>query len=166
MGLNSDEEDEASDDIEEEDDEFIHDILGSDENEDNESEDIVSLDKDDDNLNVPESDKEVSKDDAELSEVHSEELVNKGKGPAATSEDITEDDPDDVPLAQKRKELRRNPAADAPSKGLHPDDLLERFKQSTGTPGTSSAPKGKGMRVKQGVKKPPRKNPIPSKHVG
>ncbi|GAA0153734.1 hypothetical protein LIER_37727 [Lithospermum erythrorhizon] len=118
MGLNSDEEDEAPEDIEEDDDESIHDVLGSDENEDHDSED--------------------------LSEGHSVESVNKGKGPGATSEDIAEDDSDDVPLAQKRKDLRRNPTVDAPN------DLLERFKQSTGTTGTSSAPKSTGMRVKRG----------------
>ncbi|GAA0158614.1 hypothetical protein LIER_15587 [Lithospermum erythrorhizon] len=160
MGLNSDEEDEASKDLEEEDDESIHDVLGSDENEDNDSEDVVSLDKDDDSLDVPESDKEVPKDDAELSKGHSEEPVNKGKGPAATSEDIAEDDLDNIPLAQKRKELRQNPTTDAP------DDLLERFKQSTGTRDTSSAPKGIGVRVKHGIKKPPKNNPFPTEHVG
>ncbi|GAA0185560.1 hypothetical protein LIER_32848 [Lithospermum erythrorhizon] len=65
--------------------------------------------------------------------------MNKGKGPTTTLEDIAEDDSNDVLLAQKRKELRRNPAADA-----H-DDLLEWFKQSTSTPGTSSTPKGTGV---------------------
>ncbi|GAA0170177.1 hypothetical protein LIER_24490 [Lithospermum erythrorhizon] len=101
MGLNFDEEDEASEDIEEEDDESIHDILGSDENKDNDSKDGVSLDNDDDNLDIPKFDKEVLKDDAELSEGHSEEPVNKGKGPAATSEDIAEDDSNDVPQCRR-----------------------------------------------------------------
>ncbi|GAA0173786.1 hypothetical protein LIER_27331 [Lithospermum erythrorhizon] len=132
----------------------------SDENEDNDSQDVVSLNKDDDSLDVLESDKEVSKDDAELSEGHSKEPVNKGKGPTTTFEDIAKSDSDDVPLAQKRKELKRNPAADAP------DDLLERFKQSTSRTGTSSAPKGIGIRVKHGFKKPLIKNPFPTKHVG
>ncbi|GAA0168988.1 hypothetical protein LIER_23565 [Lithospermum erythrorhizon] len=99
LGLNSDEEDEAIEAIEEEDDKSIHDVLGSDENKDHDSEYVVSLDKDDDSLDVSDSDKEVSKDDDELSEGHSEEPVNKGKGSAATSEDIEEDDLDDVPLA-------------------------------------------------------------------
>ncbi|GAA0165186.1 hypothetical protein LIER_20651 [Lithospermum erythrorhizon] len=144
MGLNSKEEVEASEDIEEKDDESIHNALESDENEDSDSEEEVSLDKDDDILDVPEFDKEVPKDDAELSEEYSKEHVNKGKGPTTTSEDIAEDDSDDVPLAQKRKELRGNLAADAI------DDLLERFKQPIGTPGTCSAPKGTRMSVKHG----------------
>ncbi|GAA0186697.1 hypothetical protein LIER_33985 [Lithospermum erythrorhizon] len=122
MGLNSDEEDEASEDIEEEDDESIHDVLGSDENSSPPKKGgnlfLLFQTKNPKCLDVPESDKEVSKDDTELSEGHSEELVKKGKGPVATSEDRAKDDSDDVLLAQKKKELRRNPAADAPQKAF------------------------------------------------
>ncbi|GAA0159991.1 hypothetical protein LIER_38956 [Lithospermum erythrorhizon] len=65
MGLNSDEEAEGSNDIEDED--STEDVLGCDEDEDNDSEDAKTLEKDDDILNVPKSDKDVSKNDAEIS---------------------------------------------------------------------------------------------------
>ncbi|GAA0168728.1 hypothetical protein LIER_23380 [Lithospermum erythrorhizon] len=167
MGLNSNEEDEELDNIEGEDDEFAQDVLGSDEDGENDSVDAQTLKKDDDSLDVPESDKEVSKDDAELSEGHSEEPMDKRKDSTENSEEVVEDDSDNVPLVKKRKELRQNKPADAEtSEGINPSELLGRFKQSTGILGSSSAPKGKCMRVNNGVKKPPRKNPIPTKHVG
>ncbi|GAA0162602.1 hypothetical protein LIER_39439 [Lithospermum erythrorhizon] len=111
MDLNSDEEDEESDNIEDEDGESAQDVLGSDENEENNSEDAKTLEKDDDSL---ESDKEVSKEDTEQSECHSEEPVDKGKDPADNLEEVVEDDSNEVPLVQKWKKLRLNTPAGVP----------------------------------------------------
>ncbi|GAA0145912.1 hypothetical protein LIER_36219 [Lithospermum erythrorhizon] len=143
MGLNSDEEDEGSDDIDDEEEDSAQAVLGSDEDEDNGSEDAETLGKDDDRLDVPEYDKEVSKNDAELSEGHSEEHVDTSKH---TTEEVAEDDSDDVPLAHKMKGVKQTTPADVPpntSEGFHPGDLLGRFKQSTDTSGPSSVPKSK-----------------------
>ncbi|GAA0163305.1 hypothetical protein LIER_39572 [Lithospermum erythrorhizon] len=103
MDLNSDEEDEESDDIEDEDGESTQDVLWSNENEKNHSEDAETLEKNDDSL---ESGKEVSKEDVEQSEGHSEEPVDKGKDPTYNSEEVAEDDLDDVSLVEKWQTLR------------------------------------------------------------
>ncbi|GAA0148787.1 hypothetical protein LIER_08131 [Lithospermum erythrorhizon] len=128
-----------------EDEESAQDILGFDEDEENDSEDAKNLEKDDDSLDT---NKEVSKEDAEQSEGHSEEPVDKGNDLVDNSEEIAEDASDDVPLVQKWQKLRQNIPADVPletSEGIPPGEFLDEFKQSTIVPEPSSAPKGKGF---------------------
>ncbi|GAA0162395.1 hypothetical protein LIER_39404 [Lithospermum erythrorhizon] len=114
IDLNSDEEDEELDDFEDEDGESTQDVLGSNEDEENDSKDVESLKKGDDSLDVQESDKEMSKEDVEQRKGFSVEPVDKGKDPTDNSEEVAEDDLNDVPLVQKWKKLRQYTPADAP----------------------------------------------------